>query len=165
MLTLPKIVERPAQPYIAIREQVSIPFEATIDRVIPELMDRASALEIEAPGPIFFKYNVIRMPELEVEFGVPTTRQLTGDERLLSGVLPAGRYAKLTYWGHYDNLMEVTALLIGWAKQKGLRWDVEEHADGEHFACRLESYINDPAEEPDPDKWETVLEFRLADGQ
>lgn len=163
MLTLPTIVERVAQPYVAIREQVSIPFEATIDRVMPELMERAKALGIEEPGPVFFKYNIIRMPELQVEFGVPTTQPLAGDDRLLSGVLPAGRYVSLTYWGHYDNLIEVTALLIGWAKQKGLEWDAETLADGDHFACRLETYTNDPSEEPDPAKWETVLEFKLRD--
>lgn len=163
MLTLPRIAERPAQPYIAIREQVRIPFGAIIDRVIPELMKRANELGIEDPGPVFFKYNIIRMPELEVEFGMPTKQPLAGGDRLISGVLPAGRYASLTYWGHYDNLMEVTALLIGWAKQKGLEWDAETLADGDHFACRLETYINSPAEEPDPAKWETVLEFKLRD--
>ena len=151
MLTLPRIAERPAQPYIAIREQVRIPFGAIIDRVIPELMKRANELGIEDPGPVFFKYNIIRMPELEVEFGMPTKQPL------------AGTYASLLYTGHYDNLMEVTALLIGWAKQKGLEWDAETLADGDHFACRLEAYINSPAEEPDPAKWETVLEFKLRD--
>lgn len=163
MLTLPKIVERPAQPYIAIREQVRIPFGAIVDRAIPELMERANALDVENPGPVFFKYNIIRMPELEVEFGVPTTQRFNGDDRLTSGVLPAGRYASLTYWGHYDNLIEVTALLIGWAKEKGLAWDSKTLADGDHFACRLETYTNDPSQEPDPDKWETVLEFKLRD--
>jgi hypothetical protein len=37
MLTLPRIVERGPQPYVAIREQVTIPFNAAIDRAYGEL--------------------------------------------------------------------------------------------------------------------------------
>jgi hypothetical protein len=30
-------------------------------------------------------------------------------------------------------------------------------------ACRLEIYLTDPGKQPDMDKWETQLAFRLAD--
>lgn len=163
MLTLPTIVERPAQPYIAIREQVTMPFGDVIDRVLPELMAGAEGLGHADPGPVFFKFNRVRMPELEVEFGVPTAALLPATGRLVSGTIPAGRYATLTYWGHYENLIEVTGLLLAWAANKGLRWDMRATPEGDEFAARLETYITDPAEEPDPRKWETVLAFKLAD--
>jgi hypothetical protein len=38
-----------------------------------------------------------------------------------------------------------------------------EKADGEHFACRLEYYLTDPDEVPDPKDWVLRLEFKLAD--
>jgi len=34
---------------------------------------------------------------------------------------------------------------------------------GERWGCRLETYLTDPSEEPDMNKWETQLAFRLAE--
>ncbi len=163
MLTLPKLVERPAQPYVAIREKVAIPFNETVDRVLPELFGTLKSRGIEGSGPVFFKYNIIKMPELEVEFAVPVATPMPADGRLIAGVLPAGRYAQLTYWGPYDKLVDVTAVLIGWARQCGIEWDVKEAPDGDHFAARFEIYENDPSEEPDPNKWETTLAIKVRD--
>ena len=37
MLTLPSLVDRSAQPYVAIREKVTIPFTPVIDTVMQEV--------------------------------------------------------------------------------------------------------------------------------
>jgi effector-binding domain-containing protein len=163
MLTLPKLVDRPAQPYVAIHVKVTIPFGDVIGRVMPELFDTLKTRGIEGSGPVFFKFNVVDMPRLEIEFGVPVATPVAGEGRLVAGVLPAGRYAELTYWGHYDDLIEVTGILIDWARARGIRWDSTTEADGEHFASRLEIYPNSPDEEPDPQKWETILSFKVRD--
>ncbi len=163
MLTLPKIVERAAQPYVAIRQRVTIPFGEAIGPIMGELFETINAKGIQTVGPAFFKYNIINMPELEIEFGAPVASPVAGDRRLISGTLPAGRYAELTYLGHYDNLMDVNAVLIGWAKQREIAWDSTEAPDGEHFAARLEIYPNSPEEEPNPDKWETTVAIKVKD--
>jgi effector-binding domain-containing protein len=163
MLTVPKIVELAEQPYLAIAVAVTIPFEKTIDRVVPELFGWLGQRGVEPAGPLFFKYDLIAMPKLEIQFGVPTSGRIVGDGRIVAGVLPAGRYVELTYFGRYDNLMDVTAMLVGWAKEKGIRWDATEGADGDRFASRLEIYPTDPASEPDPEKWETILRFKVKD--
>jgi effector-binding domain-containing protein len=163
VLTLPRLVEHPAQPYLAIRERVTIPFGPAIGPIMGELFGTLERKGIKPAGPVFFKYNIVKMPELEIEFGVPVAAGTGGEGRLVPGVLPAGRYAEATYWGHYDNLMEFNAVLIGWARQKGIGWDSRQEADGEHFAARLEIYPNSPDEEPDPDKWETILRIKVAD--
>ena len=54
-------------------------------------------------------------------------------------------------------------MLIGWLRLTQQPLDMEERADGDHFACRLEIYETDPAEEPDMDKWVTELAFKLKD--
>ena len=36
---------------------------------------------------------------------------------------------------------------------------------GDGFGARLESFLTDPQEEPDPAKWETQVAIRLADDQ
>lgn len=163
MLTLPRIVERAAQPYVAIRQRVTIPFGEAIGPIMGQLFGSIEQQSIQATGPVFFKHNIVAMPDLEMDFGVPVAAAVTATAPLVSGVLPAGRYAELTYWGHYDNLMDVNAVLIGWAKQTGLAWDVTEGPDGDHFASRLEIYPNGPDDEPDPDRWETTVTIKLKD--
>ena len=116
MLTLPKIIELPPQPYLAMRRLVQIPFGPVIDATMPKLFKWIGDHRVEPSGPPFFKYNVIDMAkELEIEFGVPTATVLPADADVVTGTIPAGRYATLTYHGHYDNLVEVTSVLIGWA--------------------------------------------------
>lgn len=163
MLTLPKVVKRPKQAYVAIREKVKIPFGKAVDRVMPELFSQLGAQGIEPAGPVFFKLNIVDMPRLEMEFGVPVGPRAKGSGRLIHGVLPAGRYAEVRYVGHYKNLLDVNAVLIGWAKERGLQWDSVTEPDGEHFAARFETYPNGPQDEPDPDKWETILRIKLRD--
>jgi effector-binding domain-containing protein len=86
-----------------------------------------------------------------------------GDGDVRSGVLPAGRYATVTHLGHPDQLIDATAALLDWAAEQGLQWDMSETDDGQRWGgCRLEVYNTDPAEEPDMNKWETELAFRLA---
>jgi len=115
-------------------------------------------------GPPFFKYNVIDMAgELEVEGGVPIAQAVEGDAQVISGVLPAGRYATVTHVGHPDQLLEVTRSLLAWASAEGLKWDMSPADHGERWGSRVEFYLTDPSVEPDMNKWVTQLAFRLAD--
>ena len=94
---------------------------------------------------------------------MPTRDPVEGDGRVRAGRLPAGRYASLVYRGHYDELIDANAVLIGWARLCGFRFDSQETPAGERFGCRLEIYRTNPAEEPDPSKWETEVAIRVAD--
>ena len=38
-----------------------------------------------------------------------------------------------------------------------------ETPDGDRFGSRLELYLTDPVEEPDPANWRTEVAYRLAD--
>ena len=163
MLTLPQIIDRTAQRYIAVRLPVSIPFDEHMDPVFDELFSAFSRAGVEPNGMEFIKYNLIDMPRLEIEVGMTTNAAIPPNGRLVEGELPAGRYVSLTYTGSYTNLMDVTAMLVGWAKEKGLKWDSHQTLDGERFACRLEVHDNNPSIEPDPAKLQTTLLFKLAD--
>jgi effector-binding domain-containing protein len=101
--------------------------------------------------------------KLEVEAGVPVAATGAGDGRVVSGVLPAGRYATLTHVGHPSELMAATGTLLDWAAAQGLTWDMSPGINGERWGCRLESYLTDPSQEPDMSKWVTQLAFKLAD--
>jgi DNA gyrase inhibitor GyrI len=67
----------------------------------PEVFGWLAARSLAPAGAPFFKYNVIdMMRELEVELGVPVATAVDGDGSVVSGVLPAGRYATLMHVGH-----------------------------------------------------------------
>lgn len=165
MLSEPQVIERTAQPYVAIRAQVTM---QTIGTILPELHPRVFAWvrerDIQPAGHPFWKYNMIDMDRgLEVEVGVPVEAVAHGEGQVLAGVLPPGRYATVRYTGHPDGLMGATASLLEWAKEQTLTWDVRQDPDGERWTARLEIYESDPAEEPDMSKWVTQLAFRLSD--
>jgi effector-binding domain-containing protein len=164
MLT-PVVAQRPAQPYVAIRAQVTMP---TMDTILVPLGPRVFAWlrerDLPAAGPPFWKYNVIDMDRLlEVEVGVPVTAPVAGDGQVLAGVLPAGRYATARFTGHPDEVVGAIASLREWAQRECLAWDMTDSPEGERWAARLEIYETDPAVEPDMTKWTTQLAFRLAD--
>jgi effector-binding domain-containing protein len=164
MLSEPQVIERPAQPYVAIRAQVTM---QTLGTVLPGLHPRVFAWlgeqGISPAGAPFWKYNAIDMERsLEVEVGVPVTAPVDGDGEVLAGVLPPGQYAALRYTGHPDGLLGATASLLKWAEERNLAWDVRPAPAGERWGARLEIYETDPAVEPDMSNWTTQLAFRLA---
>ena len=165
MSAAPEIVTRAEQPYVAVKAQVTI---ETLGTVVPPLNQEVFAWLGErgvAPaGAPFWKYDVIDMPnKLEVEAGVPVTATVAGDGRVISGVLPAGRYATVVHVGHPSELAGATGALLDWAAERGLTFDMSPGENGERWGSRLEIYLTDPREEPDMSKWETQLAFRLAD--
>ena len=160
----PEIESRAGQPYVAIRTQVT---PQDLGTVVPPLNQEVFAWLGERDavpcGPPFWKYNVIDMARnLEVEAGVPVAQPLTGNGRVIAGVLPAGRYVTLCHLGAPETLADATASLLDWAAAKGLAFDVSPSPEGERWGCRLEIYLTDPRDEPDMNKWETRLAFRLA---
>jgi effector-binding domain-containing protein len=164
MLTEPAIIDRPAQPYVAIRAHVTM---QTIGTVLPELHPQVFAWlrerGIPPAGPPFWKYNVIDMErEMEVEVGVPVGTAVDGDDRVLAGTLEAGRYASLRHTGHPAQLIDATRALLDWAAEQGLTFDVTPSPEGDRWAARLEIYETDPAVEPDMSQWTTQLAFRLS---
>jgi effector-binding domain-containing protein len=160
----PVIVERVAQPYLAVRETVTMQTISVIADQFPVLFDRVAERGIEVTGPPFLKYNVFTASgELEMEAGVPVPTGVPGDDLLTAGVLPGGRFASVTHHGHPNGLMEVTAALLDWGSRHGVRWDMSATDGGERWGLRIELYKTDPSIEPDLNRWETELVFRLAD--
>lgn len=165
MLTLPKYVDRAEQPYAAIRALVTM---KTLDEIAPgcieTLFRRLDERGITPDGPLFFRYLAIDMDaDLEIDFGVAVAEPIEPDEVLVAGTIPGGRYASVTYFGPYDDLYDVNTVMIGFAKERGLRFD--QHAEGtsDVFGGRFEFYLTDPKAEPDASKWETELAIRLGD--
>ncbi len=156
----PTIVERDEQPYVALRGKVAMDGIGAFADRMHEVIGWIAARNIEPVGAPFFKYDVVDMDAgLVMEIGFPIEERHSGEEEIVGGVLPAGRYASVTHHGHPDGLLGATRDLLAWAEKEGHEWD----ANGNNWTCRLEIYKSDPREVPDMNDWETELLFRLRD--
>jgi effector-binding domain-containing protein len=164
MIPEPILEERKAQHYVGIRSHVTM-------QELPTAMDQLGEVfrwlerKGEVPtGAPFIRYLLIDMEaKLEIDVAVPVASAMIGEGRMIADVLPAGRYVTLLYTGDYRNLIGVTAELLAWAEKRDLRWDTWPASPrGEGWRARIETYLTNPAEEPDPEKWQTELAFLLA---
>jgi effector-binding domain-containing protein len=69
----------------------------------------------------------------------------------------------LRHVGPYDGLREAHARLYAWGKERGLRWQGLDRAKGTECLARFESYLTDPATEPDPNRLQTDVVFLVDD--
>lgn len=165
MLTQPRIEERAEQPYVGIRTQVAMGGVGEVaGPLLGELFAWLGSRGLTPSGPPFFRYLSIDMErELELDVAVPIAGDVAGDERVQRRAVPAGRYATAVHTGPYDGLLDATGALLQWGADEGVTWDATPSPEGERWGARLEIYLTDPAQEPDPERFETVLAFRLAD--
>jgi effector-binding domain-containing protein len=97
---------------------------------------------------------------MDLEVGLITDEAVQGEGRIGNGVLPAGRYATLTYINHGRR---ANGTLRDWNKEQGLTLDYTASAEGERFGCRYEAYLTDPRSERMKTPWQIELAIRLAD--
>ena len=167
MMTEPKLEDRGAQHYVGIRTEATLQEMGAglIPRLLGEVLAWLEKQGVAAAGAPFIRYHVIDMEsKLDIELGVPVATTLAGDGRVSPGILPAGRYAALIYTG-VENGIPANKALLDWGAQQGLGWDTYASENGDGFGARIESYLTDPDDEPDPAKWETEVAIRLADRQ
>jgi effector-binding domain-containing protein len=160
----PEITQRAAVPYAGISAWVTMEAIGSVADRIPEIFGWLGARGIEPAGPPFFRYHVIDMErQLLVEAGVPVHSAIQDDDNVRGGTLPPGQFAVLVHTGAPETLMAATTALLDWAEARRLAFDLSLTEAGEKWGCRLESYLTNPAEQPDTSKWQTELAFRLAD--
>ena len=158
----PTIVTNPAIPCVGIRTVT--PFRGMLavrDELMDELFGWLDGRGIRDHGPLFLRLHVIDMNgPMDLEVGVMTTGVVEGDGRVRAGVLPAGRYASLTYVNH---ARRANGALLDWVRANDVRLDKWDGPSGDHFACRYEEYLTDPRSEPRKTAWRVGLNIRLAD--
>lgn len=162
--TDPKIETRAAQPTVGIRTRTP---HQNLSTVIPQLLDETEAWLLEqgaAPKHTpFIRYHVIDMEgEMDIEVGWPVDAPLTASGRIITGAIPAGRYASLIYTDVTKGI-EGNGVLIDWAEEQGLQWDAWDVPEGHAFAGRFEFLIDGPDDDPDPTNWRTEVTIKLAD--
>ena len=160
----PRIVTRPEQSYVGIRAAVTLDTIGLVADRIGDLIGWLAARGAAPAGAPFLRYWVIDMERrLDVEAGVPTASPIAGEDDVVTGSLPAGHYAVLSHHGHPDELIGATGALLAWAEEQGLTWDVHDDPEGTAWGCRIEVFMTNPMEQPDPSQWDTELVFKLTD--
>ncbi|WP_161972360.1 GyrI-like domain-containing protein [Glaciihabitans arcticus] len=149
-LTLPVVAHRESEHYVGIAAKVAI---ADFGTETPKHFDELAAWAKDhgvQPGLEFIKYDVIDMAGvLSMVFCVVTESAVEGDDRVVAGVLPAGDYGTTTLTGTVDEVFDATAVLVGWAKERGVEWDAADTAEGHAFVSRIERYHTGPGENPE----------------
>ena len=160
----PRLEQRPARPYAAIRARVTMSEIAdTLPPLTGEVLTWLQARGVSPDGPELWRYLIIDMDEeltIDVGFAVPTI--LDADDRVVTGELPGGTYAVAGFHGHPDGLLQATAELRRWAEESGVTWDMHRDGPREVWASRIEWYLN--PEETHLDDWDTELAFLTTAG-
>lgn len=162
----PRLEQRDERPYVAIRREVT---RRELGTALPPLNDEVfrwlAARGVAPAGAPFFRYLAVDMEgegRFVVDVGVPIKASVPGDGGITSGAFPAGRYAVLVNTGPYDDLVGAHGALHAWMAEGGIT--VQPAEDGRGPAAMIESYETDPAEEADPQKWETEIAYLVAEG-
>jgi len=163
LLIEPPRIERFTEiPTIGIR--TITPFRgmlATRDQLLGELRHWLRTHEADASGYGYLRLHTVNMGGLmDLEVGAVCHERLPGDDRVRPGSLPTGTYATLTY---LDHAVRANRALLEWISENGKSLDKTVETDGDHFGCRYEEYLTDPATEPRKTRWHVRLAMRLRD--
>lgn len=142
----PKVSQKPAFPTLGIR--LVTPFAGMLkvrDTLLSELYQWLDQNTVTGFHTFFLRLHVIDMKgNMDLEVGVTLDSAHKGDARVKPGVLPAGRYATLTYREHD---LRANALLQNWAADQGIAFDKTPSPAGDLWLCRYEAYVTDPRSE------------------
>ena len=153
MIDTPQIVQTAVQSTAIIR--VTVP-RAEIQQVmgpgLDELMATLRAQGIVPAGSWFTHHLRMDPATFDFEIGVPVTEPVAAAGRVTNGQLPAATVARTIYHGPYEGLPSAWAEFNAWIA-----------AEGRTAGPSLwQTYVTDPAANPDPTTWLTELTRPLA---
>jgi effector-binding domain-containing protein len=160
MSDTPRITERAAHPYVGVTERVRLEqLPNAIDNGFAELFAWLTQTGTSPVGAPFIRYIEVDMARsLLVELGIPVMGTPPSNERVRVGVLPAGEYVTLLHRGPYDGLVAANADVQKWGEQHGSRWAMDSPTT---WRARIEHYVTDPREEPDPTQYQTEIAYLI----
>ena len=121
-------------------------------RAFAETLAALTAQGVSPTGPPFGKYYGAPTDVVDVEAGFPVASPITPTGEVVSGVLPGGKVVEAIHVGPYDTMHTTYEELERFAADSGVKpGDV-----------MWESYLSDPATEPDPATWRTQICWPVA---
>jgi effector-binding domain-containing protein len=141
------------QPAEVVRAEVPMEQLRTVfDRGFGEVMRVVKAQGLAITGPPFGFYPRMPADTVAVAVGFPVSAPVIADGDVTPFELPGGRVVTGIHVGSYDDLDASYRELTEWAA-------AERHPLADHM---WESYLTDPAAEPDPATWQTTITWPLA---
>ena len=162
MMTKPKLEIRPQQRYAAIRTAVPIPFGSYLGPLWKEVDQWLKHKGVTSTGSAMIRYLTTDMSKkLDVDVGFTIDQALPGDGRVITDVLPAGRYVTLHYTGPYKGkgVYKSNVALLEWGKANNIAWSTSTKEGVEWWNGRVEFYLTDPEREKNTKKYQTELAF------
>lgn len=143
------------QPTAVLRETVPMnELREFFSRAYHSVMSATQQQHVQLAGPPFALYRGMPTDVVDVEAGFPVAAPLSGggDGGVISGSLPAGQALEAMHVGPYETLPETYGAIMGKMQTDGL-------TPGNSM---WEYYLSDPAAEPDPAKWKTLVVWPVA---
>ncbi|MBP1137578.1 effector-binding domain-containing protein [Arthrobacter sp. PvP023] len=148
-----RLVQRPEQPTAVIREKVPMnELQGFFGRAFGAVMAAARDQGVQISGPPFGLYRGMPTDTVDVEAGFPVTAPVSASAGVEAGTLPACRAFEATHTGPYDTLVTTYDA-------------IQERMTEEGFTpadSMWEYYLSDPAKEPDPATWKTLVVWPVA---
>jgi effector-binding domain-containing protein len=103
-------------------------------------------------GPPFARYDGPPDETVDVEAGFPVSSRIEDSDGVVASTLPGGRAAEAVHVGPYETLARTYAEIEQWMLGQGLR----------PGPVMWETYLTDPADEPDAATWRTLVVWPCA---
>ncbi len=147
------ISEHPEQATAVIRETVPLDqLTEFFGRVFAAVTEAVAGSSAQPVGPPFALYYGMPTDTVDVEAGMPIVGEFEPIGEIKVGTLPGGPRYEAMHVGPYDTLERTYGAIT--AKMQ---------ADGVTPANLMwEHYLTDPADEPDPAKWQTKVCWPMA---
>jgi AraC family transcriptional regulator len=143
------------QPTAVVRETVPMnELRQFFSRAYHSVMGAAEQQHVQLAGPPFAMYRGMPTDVVDVEAGFPVASPFPGaaEGDVTAGTLPAGRAMEAMHIGPYETLPETYGAIMGKMQAEGLT----------PGSAMWEYYLSDPAAEPDPATWKTLIVWPVA---
>jgi effector-binding domain-containing protein len=147
------LTQRAAQHTAVVRAMIptgQIP--AFLGHAYGAVIQALSAQGMTPVGEPFAYYLHAPTPNVEMEAGFPVATQCMPSGDVVPSELPGGTIASVTHVGPYEAMVETYNQLNAWATEQGL-------VLGESM---WETYLIDPQQEPDSNRWRTQVLWPVA---
>lgn len=147
------LVPQEETPTIGIRSMVPMEqMQSFFGESYGRLFEEIGREHIKVTGMPFGRYRGIPTDKVDVEAGVPIAKPAEGHADVVAGELPATEAVEAVHVGPYDTLEQTYNEMTDWMSHHSLVPSDD----------MWEFYLTDPAEEPDPAKWETKVVWPVA---
>ena len=182
IVSAPGVVQRPEVHYVAFRDRVQFKgFETYTGAMRTKFLAWLQVHPVDAAGPPFLRIHVIDLSgRATVSVGIPVASAdvaaaaaaaataaapqiILGTlpavaPQMVADVLPAGRYATLTFVNH---AVKANLMLGEWCTERGFEIERRRDDTGNTFAARVETLLTDPTQEPRASHQLIRLDFKI----